>query len=259
MVSWSGGSVAVEDSVTGVPPLSGAELADRYWQAMHELTFGLVRRRGAAAAAGPVALLRFGEPVIGPSSVEWPIVGGALAAAPGGRWRIRVADGVAVASLETFRPSLPRPLYTVSHLQVHLLFTRLFLLRLRRSSAPPGVRPAAEDRIRAAAVDVALCLTVNRILTRRFRPSSALAFVAAYHVACWSSSGRTLGGVMMRQRVVASDGRPLLVSQAALRLLTAPLSWVVRRPVHDEIAGTDVILDEKEEGAVRTAPSSKSF
>jgi hypothetical protein len=29
--------------------------------------------------------------------------------------------------------------------------------------------------------------------------------------------------------------------QSALRLLTLPIAWVARRPVHDELAGTDVI------------------
>jgi hypothetical protein len=31
--------------------------------------------------------------------------------------------------------------------------------------------------------------------------------------------------------------------QAAVRLLFLPVSWVTRRAVHDEVAGTDVIID----------------
>jgi len=45
----------------------------------------------------------------------------------------------------------------------------------------------------------------------------------------------------MRQRVVASDGSPLSPQQAALRFDLLPLSWLSGRPLHDEIAQTDVI------------------
>ena len=249
--------MAIEDSVAGAPELSGAQLADRYWDAMDRLTFAVTRRRGNSVMAGPFELLRFGEPVVGPHSVEWPIVGGILAGSAGGRWRVRTAGGSAVASIEDFRPSLPRPLYALTHLQVHLLFSRLFLLRLRDSASTPGAPAAPESRLRAATVDVALCLVLNRIVTRRFRPSAALALLAGYHIACWSTSGRTLGGVMMGQRVVSADGRPLLAAQAALRLVTAPLSWIAHRPVHDEIAGTVVIVEQKE-GAALAAPSHES-
>jgi uncharacterized RDD family membrane protein YckC len=70
-----------------------------------------------------------------------------------------------------------------------------------------------------------------------------LGIAAAYHIACWSTSGRTLGGLVMRQRVVAVDGSRLTVMQAAFRFLTLPLAWVTRRSSHDELAGTDVIVD----------------
>lgn len=249
--------MAIEDSVAGAAALSGAQLAGRYWDAMGRLTFGLARRRGSSVVAGPFELLRFGEPVVGPHSVEWPILGGLLAGAAGGRWRVRIAGGAAIASIEDFRPSLPRLLYAVTHLQVHLLFTRLFLLRLRDGASTPGVPAAPQSRLRAATVDVALCLALNRIMTRRFRPGMALALLAGYHIACWSTSGRTLGGVMMGQRVVSADGKPLVAAQAALRFVTAPLSWIARRPVHDQVAGTDVIVEEKE-GAAVAAPSRKS-
>jgi uncharacterized RDD family membrane protein YckC len=66
---------------------------------------------------------------------------------------------------------------------------------------------------------------------------------AAYHIACWSTSGRTLGGLVAGQRVVAVDGSRPTVMQSAVRLLTLPLSWVSRRAVHDELAGTEVITD----------------
>ncbi len=246
VVTWSDGSVSVRDSAGGTPPLSGADLAERYWIAMRELTLGLVGRRGDAVVVGPFELLRFGAAHVGPHAVEWPIEGGLLADAAGGAWRIASRDGEVEAAMTGFRPRLPRPLYAVSHLQVHLLFTRLFLLRLRApQAAPPGVRASRRERNRAAAVDVALCVALARTLGRRHRVAATLGVLAGYHVGCWTTSGRTLGGMLTGRRVVSADGRPLTPGQAALRFVAWPLSWFARRPVHDEIAGTDVIAVEK--------------
>jgi uncharacterized RDD family membrane protein YckC len=47
--------------------------------------------------------------------------------------------------------------------------------------------------------------------------------------------------MVMRQRVVAVDGSRISPLQAAVRLAALPLSWILRRPVHDEFAGTEVI------------------
>jgi hypothetical protein len=47
----------------------------------------------------------------------------------------------------------------------------------------------------------------------------------------------------MRQRVVAVDGSPLTPQQSMLRLVLLPLAWVTWRPLHDRIAGTEVIID----------------
>lgn len=254
MVRWSGGTVTIEDSVARARALSGAELQERYWEATHRLTFGLLGRRGSSIVAGPFELLRFGTPVVDASSVEWSVEGGLLAGEARGRWRLAERNGKVVASLEGFVPRLPRPLYAMSHEQVHLLFTRLFLLGLGDRGERPGPPAPSRNRIRAATVDVAFCLTLNRVFSRRVRPVTAVALLAGYHIACWSTSGRTLGGVMMGQRVVSIDGRKLTPGQAVLRLVTVPLSWIARRPVHDEIAATDVILEEKEEGAASAAP-----
>ena len=69
-----------------------------------------------------------------------------------------------------------------------------------------------------------------------------LGIAAAYHIACWSTSGRTLGGLVVGQRVVAVDGSRPTVLQSVVRLLALPLAWITRRPIHDELAGTDVIV-----------------
>jgi len=91
-------------------------------------------------------------------------------------------------------------------------------------------------------VDVAFCLTLARV-TGRPRWGRTLAIAIAYHVACWSTSGRTLGGVVMRQRVVSVDGSRLTPTQSLLRLALLPASWLLRRPLHDDLASTEVIAD----------------
>jgi uncharacterized RDD family membrane protein YckC len=68
-----------------------------------------------------------------------------------------------------------------------------------------------------------------------------LGLAAGYHIACWTLSGVTLGGAVMKQRVVSVDGSKLTVGQALARLALLPLAAVRMRDVHDEIAGTDVI------------------
>jgi uncharacterized RDD family membrane protein YckC len=70
-----------------------------------------------------------------------------------------------------------------------------------------------------------------------------LGITAGYHVAWWSKSGRTIGGVITRQRVVAVDGSRASVGQSLIRLLALPLAAVRMRAVHDEIAATEVITE----------------
>lgn len=226
-------SVAVEGALTG------ARLRDAYIESVRALTFGLVALRDDAVVMGPVTLLRFGRPTVTRTSVEWPIEGGLLAGARGGTWRVQSAHGRVDATVTAFRPRLPRPLYTLSHLQVHELFTRLYLLRLHGREQRAAVT-TDEDRIRAASVDVAFCVTLARMTGRR-RVRRTLLVAAAYHVVCWSLWGRTLGGLVMRQRVVAVDGSRLTPTQSFLRLCVLPLSWLSRRALHDEIAQSEVV------------------
>lgn len=218
-------------------------MRDRYWEAIRELTLGIARQRGNSVVVGPIELLRFGDPKVTPTSVDWPIEGGLLAGAPGGHWRIQTQNGTVVATVEGYLPRLPRPLYLISHLQVHLLFTRLFLLRLHGRAAQTGKSASPKDRKRAAAVDIAFCLTIARLAGLGRRRRTVLGIIAGYHIACWSISGRTLGGLVVGQRVVSVDDRRLTPPQSVVRLLAAPLSWITRRPVHDEFAGTEVITE----------------
>jgi RDD family len=236
------GEVSTQDSVAVAHELTGRELRDGYLHGIQDLTFGLVRARGNSLYVGPVELLRFGPATVTSAAVEWPIEGGITAREPGGSFRIEAMGGRVTASVDGFRPRLPLPLYAMSQLPVHQLLTRLYLLRVRGREPAPGVPAAPKDRIRAAAVDIAFCLTLAGLAGRRRRLPALLGIAAAYHIACWSTSGHTLGGLVTRQRVVALDGSRPTVMQSAYRLLALPLAWVARRPIHDELAGTDVIV-----------------
>jgi hypothetical protein len=241
VVTWSGDAITTTDSVELTGHLSGGQLRDAYIESIQDLTLGLVRFRDGAWRIGPIELLRFGRDRIGRDFVEWPIEGGLLSR-PGGVWRIESKDGAVSATATGHRPVIPRPLYDVSHLQVHQLATHLFLLRLRENGPPPGVEAPREDRLRAGAVDVAFCLTLARLTGRR-RLRRTLVITAAYHVVCWSLLGRTLGGIVLRERVVSLDGSRPTATQSMLRFALMPLSWVARRPLHDEVARTTVIRD----------------
>jgi RDD family protein len=240
-MNWVHGLVSVEDSVAAVQPASGERLRDTFLADIGPLTLGLIRARGNSLRFGPIELLRFGQPKITKTSVEWPVEGGLLARSAGGRWRIGTDDGRLVASLHDYRPTLPRPLYVLTQLQAHHFLTRLYLLRVRGREPSPGVRVSAAERRRSATVDFAFCVTLTRLFGRPPRLRTFLGIAAGYHLACWSITGRTLGGMVTHQRVVAIDGSRLTLTQSTLRLAALPLSWILRRPMHDELAGTDVI------------------
>jgi hypothetical protein len=220
--------------------VGGQSLRDTFFAVMPSLTLGLIRGRRDSLWLGPVELLRFGQPKVTQNAVEWPITGGWLAAMPGGRWRIEASDGRLTASLEGYRPMLPRRIYSLTQLRVHHLLTRLYLLKVHGRVPAPGARAATVDRMRAAAIDAAFCATLAGLVGRR-RPRAWLGIAIGYHVACWSISGRTLGGLVVRQQVVSVDGSRLTPTQSLARLVALPLSWVLQRPVHDEFAGTDVV------------------
>ena len=235
--------MSTQDSVETARPPSGQELRDSYMRDIQELTLGLVRAEGGSLYLGPIELLRFGTARVSKSGVEWPIEAGFLVRAPGGHLRFEVVGNRMVASVDGYRPLLPLPVYVLTQLPVHRLLTRLHLLRIRGREPAPGVPATRDNRMRAATVDAAFCLTLSRVAGRRMRVGTLLGVAAVYHVACWSLSGRTLGGLVQAQRVVAVDGSRPTVMQSLLRLVVLPLAWVTRRPIHDELAGTEVIVD----------------
>ena len=227
-------------------PVTGAELRDGFFSDMTSLMLDLVRSRGSSLFLGPLEIFRFGPAKTTRSSVELPIEGGLLVGDRGGRLRIQAGKGRLTASVDGYRPWLPRPLYVVTQLPFHHLILRLHLLRERGRLPMPGVPVAPTRRAAAAAIDIGLFALVALVAGKR-RRLAALAAVAAvaagYHVASWSISGRTVGGMVARQRVVSVDGSRVSAGQALIRLLALPLAALRMRAVHDEIAGTEVIAD----------------
>jgi hypothetical protein len=238
---WREGRVEVEDSVAMSRRVAGSDLRDGFLKDIASLTFGLVRAGGNSLYLGPVELLRFGHAEVTGTRVEWPIEGGLFARVPGGRLRIEALRGRLVASVDGYRPLLPLALYVVSQLPIHHLVTRLHLLRVRGRQPAPGVPAEPTKRIAAAAIDLGLCAALAAAAGRRRRLPALLGIATAYHIACWSISGRTLGGMLMGQRVVSVDGSRPTVGQGLLRLTALPLSALRLRAIHDEVAGTDVV------------------
>jgi hypothetical protein len=237
------GTVEIEDSVAMPNAVTGTALENAFWSDIRALTLGLVRGVENTIRLGPLELITFGRPNVTRGSVEWPIEGGLLARAPGGRLRVELLDSRLVASVDGYHPMLPRFLYVVTQLPIHHLWTRLHLLRLRGRLPAPGPPADPSRRLVAATIDAGVCLTLAIATGRRRRIPTLVGIAAGYHLACWSISGRTLGGAAMNQRVVAVDGSRVSVGQAIVRLALLPLAAVRMRNVHDEIAGTDVFSD----------------
>src|SRR5438309_2213538 len=205
VVTWDDGRVSTVASVAVTAPLSGAALRGAYADSLRRLTRDLVQLRDGAVRAGPVALVRFGAPKVTRNAVDWPIEGGLLARGPGGRWRLQASAGRVEASLSGYRPALPRPLYFVTHLQVHQLFTRLFLLQVHGREPAPGPPAAGGGRQASGAGDAGMGLTGARF-TRRRRLPRVLADALNLPGGRRGHGRPTPGGLVTRQRVVAVDG-----------------------------------------------------
>jgi RDD family len=224
-------------------PVTGRELRDSFFSDMAALTLGLVSQRGSSLFLGSLEIIRFGPAKTTKSSVDFPIEGGLLVGDSGGRLRIRADKRRLTAAVEAYRPRLPRALYAVTQLPFHHLVMRLHLLRQRGRLPAPGVPVAPTRRIAAAAIDISLFALVALVAGKRRRVAALAGIAAGYHVACWSISGRTVGGTITKQRVVSVDGSRVSAGQAVIRLLALPLAALRLRAVHDEIASTEVVAD----------------
>jgi len=241
-VRWLDGRVWLEDSVDAPRPVTGKELRERYTADLPVLTAGLVRLSENSVRVGPVDLVGFGRPKVLRNRVDWPIESGAATGAPGGTFSIKSAGGRLEAKVENYKPSLPIAVYMFTQLPIHHLFMRLHLLRVRGRQPLPGVPAEPTRRRRAAVIDGVACVALTLLIARRKRLKMLAGVALGYHVACWSLSGRTLGGLIEDQRVVAVDGSRPTAGQALVRFLALPVSWIKKRPVHDEFACTEVVV-----------------
>ncbi|HEX6487536.1 MAG TPA: RDD family protein [Candidatus Dormibacteraeota bacterium] len=232
--------VQLRDEVRGPAPADLKTQRDSYWVFLERLCLGLVRFRGGTIYGLGLPLIRMSEPDYADGFWRWRIEGGLLAARPGGELCFGAENGHLVGYLRGYRPTIPEPLYGLTQRPVHRLITRLFLLHLRGRRNPPGVPAAPAARLAATAIDAVLLMNVARLLPRRARPLAAVAYFAG----AWTVTGRTPGERALGLRVVAADGSAVTLGQALLRAVLAPAALVTRRAVHDEVAGTEVVVDQ---------------
>jgi len=95
-----------------------------------------------------------------------------------------------------------------------------------------------------------------------FTSLSYLVWLFLYYAYPWAVSGKTFGMAVLGIRVVLRDGSPLRPSNAVMRTLALPLSFLTlgigfvpiitgreRRALHDRIAGTAVVYGWDARGA----------
>ena len=149
--------IHLQDRILAPREPDPGRMRDSFFVALRHLTLGLIHGDHWRVRLGPLTLHEFGEPVPGPSSWRWPIRGGLLTGRPGGSLSFEWRGGQLLSTVDGYWPSLPRPLYRATQLQLHHTLTRLFLLQLRGRVPPPGVPAGAAQRLAAASLDLALC------------------------------------------------------------------------------------------------------
>lgn len=233
--------VHVEDRLSA--PLRPAALRapDTFFRWLGRWTLSLVRGERWRLRIGPLTLLAFGPPSQQGEGWMWPIRGGLLARDGGGSLRFEWRDGELVATVDGYLPRLPRLLYGTLQRPVHDLLTRLFLLHLRGRVPPPGVPAGPAQRLTAAGLDVGICAAATLLVARRRRLATFGGLAIAYHLAAWTTTGRTLGGAALGLRLVSVDGGRVGAVQAAVRLALLPVALARFRAVHDEVASTEVV------------------
>jgi len=107
------------------------------------------------------------------------------------------------------------------------------------------------ERMAAAFLDVVLVSILGALVGG---PPLGLLVALAYFTGMWAWKGTTIGGIVLKLKVVRLDGRPVTFSVALVRGLSAAFSVVVlflgflwiawdrdKQGWHDKIAGTTVV------------------
>lgn len=233
--------VHVEDRLPAPLRPPALRTPDTFFHWLARWTLGLVQGERWRLRMGPLTLLDFGPPCEQSEGWTWPIRDGLLARHGGGSLRIEWRDGELVATVDGYAPRLPHLLYRALQLPVHHFLTRLFLLHLRGRVPPPGVPAGPAQRLVAAWLDLGICATATLLVARRRRSATFAGLAIAYHVAAWTTTGKTLGGAALGLRLVSVDGGRVSPVQAAARLALLPVALARFRAVHDEVAATEVV------------------
>jgi hypothetical protein len=234
-------SVHLEVSVAAPEAPDLRRLREEFFERISGLTLGLVRGEHWRLRAGPLTVLRFGEPVEGDAVSAWPITGGLATRRPGGWLAFGWHRGRLVGLISGYQPMLPRPVYRALQLPAHRFLTRMFLLRLRGRSPLPGVPAGTAQRLATAALDAALCAGITWLLGPRRRVTGFCTVALAYHTLAWTRSGRTPAGWVTGERLAAVDGGGVSLGQAVVRLAALPLALARLDASHDRVAGTEVL------------------
>jgi uncharacterized RDD family membrane protein YckC len=115
------------------------------------------------------------------------------------------------------------------------------------------------DRLAAAVLDLILILLINAFIDNDVRFNVMFLMTLAYHVGFITWKGTTIGGIILRLRVVRTDGTLVRGADALVRGLASVFSvvvlglgflWILRDPDrqawHDRIAGTYVVKVPRE-------------
>lgn len=107
-------------------------------------------------------------------------------------------------------------------------------------------------RCAATLIDLLVVAFLNALIFHHTR--SFWLLLGLYHVVMWGWTGTTLGGSILRLRIVRLDGRPVDWSTAAVRLLGSVVSLLAlgigflwaswddqMQSWHDRIAGTTIV------------------
>jgi RDD family len=235
------GPIHTEDRVASPIEPESDRLRDSFFKAIRALTMGLVHGEPWRISLGPLTSHEFGEPESTPDGWSWRIGRGLLGARAGGTLSYEWRDGQLTATVDGYWPALPRPIYRATQLPLHHLVTRLFLLQLRGRVPPPGIPGGPAQRLAAAALDLVVCGGASLLFPRGRRLMAFPIVAVGYHLAAWSLTGETLGGRLLRLRVVSIDGGPVSPAQALVRLLALPASLARFEAVHDRLALTEVV------------------
>lgn len=239
--------VTVTDEVGAPVEPAPDALRDGYFSGTSAALFGIARFDGHLLRSGPVTLFQFGSPRSREGGWAFPIEGGLLARRPAGELRVGWREGRLYCSLEGYEPRLPGPIFRLTQLRFHREVSRIALFGIRGRIPSAGIPAEPWRRLVAGMLDAGFAVAVGAArMPLRAGTRAALAgaaYLATQTVIPALTGGITPGGWVVGTRISALDGSRVHLAQLLLRLLALPLGARTLRDRHDELAGTEVLLD----------------